>query len=87
MILFYLKSEGESPIGNKGQMLAKNWWDMVIIFTKGDICILRDIFKLNADKDNWNNDCKKKQAMDGGFLGQALGKYLQDNNIQIPNME
>lgn len=85
--IIILKSEGELPTEVKGQSLAKNWWDMVIKFTGGDMNMLTNLLKFNADKDNWNNDLKGKQAIIDDFIGQALGKYVQDNNIQFPNMK
>ena len=60
---------------------------MIIKFTDGDMNILNSLMKFNDDKDNWNNDWKDKQVIVDDFLGQALTKYFQDNNIQIPNLE
>lgn len=82
--IILLKAEGELPNGIKGQSLAKSWWDMVIKFTRGDMSILKDLIKFNSEKDNWNTNLKEKQAIIDDFLGEALGKYFQDNNIQIP---
>jgi DNA-binding transcriptional MerR regulator len=84
--IILLKDAGELPTGVKGQVLAMNWWDMVNKFTGGDIRMLKGLLKFNADKDNWNNSLKEKQSIIDGFLGEALGKYLIDNSIQIPNI-
>lgn len=85
--IILLKSQGELPNEAKGQIIAKNWWDMVIKFTGGDMNMLNDLMKFNDDKENWNNDWKDKQAIVDDFLGHALMKYLKDNNIEIPNIE
>jgi MerR family transcriptional regulator, thiopeptide resistance regulator len=84
--IILLKSQGELPIETKGQIIAKNWWDMISKFTGGDMNILNSLIKFNNDKNNWNNDLNEKQAMVDDFIGPALMKYFQDNKIQIPNM-
>ncbi len=85
--IILLKSKNELPTGEKAQVIAKNWWDMVIKFTNGDMTMLKDLIKFNEDKDNWNTDWKEKQTIVDDFLGQALFKYFKDNNIEIPNMK
>lgn len=85
--IILLESQGELPTEGKGQIIAKDWWNMVVKLTDGDMNILKSLIKFNDDKDNWNNNWRDKQAMVDDFLGQALMKYLKDNNIKFPNIE
>jgi DNA-binding transcriptional MerR regulator len=82
-----LKILGEAPQGDKGQAIAKEWWDMVIEFTGGDMSMLPGLLKFNENKEDWSNELKDKQDRADEFIGKALSVYLQNQGIVIPNME
>ncbi|AGK96343.1 MerR family transcriptional regulator [Clostridium pasteurianum] len=83
-----LKIGGEPPESDKGQEIAKEWWNMIMEFTGGDMSMLPALEKFNENKKDWsNNEWKEKQAIADEFIGKALPVYFQNQGIVIPNME
>ncbi len=82
-----LKLDGETPESDKGQEIAKEWWDMVMEFTGGDMSMLPELEKFNQDKKDWDNQWSEKQAIADEFIGKALHVYLQNQGVVISNME
>ena len=82
-----LVEEGVLPESFKGQTLAKEWWEMVTLFTGGDMSILEKLFKFHGTQDQWPDEMKEKQKKIDPFIGKALGFYIEKNNIQIPNIK
>ncbi len=82
-----LKIGGETPEGEKGQEIAKEWWSMITEFTGGDMSMLPELVKFNESKKDWGNEWKEKQAIADEFIGKALAVYFQNKGIVIPNME
>lgn len=78
-----LKILGETPEGDKGQAIAKEWWKMVLDFTGGDMSMLPGLQKFNENKKDWSNEFKEKQDMADEFIGKALSVYLQNQGIVI----
>lgn len=82
-----LVNEGEPPEGERGQEIARQWWDMVMEFTGGDMSLLPQLQKFNESKVVWDNEYRKKQAEVDEYLGIALGVYFQNQGILIPEQE
>jgi len=82
-----LKEMGEMPDGVRGQKVAKEWWDMIIDFTGGDLSLLSELEKFNKNKENWNSDWIEKQAKADEFINKALQTYLKKQGIVVPNTE
>lgn len=85
--LIELYNQKEDPEGIKGQKLAGRWWNLVILFTKGDPKLIENMFELGANEDNWPSDFKNLKEATNLFLGVALNTYLKNNNIKLPFME
>lgn len=68
-----LQKDGVSPESEKGQALAKEFWEMIMEFTGGDMSILTNLIENFNGKDN---EWKQKQAIANDFIEQALGAYF-----------
>jgi hypothetical protein len=75
---------GESPESEKGQEAAKEWWDMVMDFTGGDMSLLPALQKFNENKNDWRDEWKEKQSMADEFISKALGYYFSNQGMQFP---
>lgn len=64
-----LQKKGVSPESEQGQALAKDFWDMVMEFTKGDKSLLPELVKLS---ENWEN---REWKSNREFIGKALEIY------------
>ena len=63
-----------SPESEQGQELAKEWWDMVMDFTDGDMNLLPELSKL---ADNLNDSEEKDTfELDIDFIDKALIAYF-----------
>ena len=85
--LIELYRQKEDPEGIKGQKLAGKWWNLVILFTKGDPKLIQNMFELGANEDNWPSNVKDLKEATKIFLGMALNIYLKNNNIKLNFME
>lgn len=75
------------PQGEVGQKIAKEWWDMVIDFTGGDMSLLPGLMKFEQSKENWSEQEKIKQLKVSDFIGKAFDVYFKTQNIQVPSIE
>ncbi len=82
-----LQARGESPVGEKGLALAKQWWEMIMEFTGGDFNMLPKLMKFNENKQGWDEKIADKQRQADDYIEQALGCYFEQQGIQIPFME
>ena len=73
-----LQKKGILPESDKGQFLAQEYWDMLMLFAKGDFNL---ISKLAEIHENDNEATDKIPA--GPFIGKALKIYLSDYESQI----
>lgn len=81
-----LKEQGVTPESKKGQELAKQWWDMVMDFTGGDMNLLPELMKFNNNKHNWGKELQERQSKSDEFIGKALEVYFTNLGIKIPEM-
>lgn len=69
------QKDGVPPESEKGQKLAKAFWDMVMEFTRGDMGMLSKLMEfgnLEGTDDEW----REKQEMSNAFFGPALDVYF-----------
>ena len=69
-----LQKQGYAPESEQGQALAKEWWDFVMKFTKGDMVLLADLMEMgtNLTGSEWENNF----SFDKAFLENALTAYF-----------
>ncbi|SMC16327.1 DNA-binding transcriptional regulator, MerR family [Clostridium acidisoli DSM 12555] len=77
-----LKNQKETPEGNKGQELAKQWWSLVMDFTGGDMSMLPELMKFNNNKQAWTQEMKNKQLIADEFIGKALEIYFKNSGVK-----
>lgn len=65
-----------SPESEEGQAVAKQWWDMVIAFTGGDMSLLPGLMKMADNKEIGNEAWSERWLAIETFLQQALGEYF-----------
>jgi len=85
--LIELHQGNKDPQGVEGQKLAARWWDFVMLFTKGDPKLIKNMFAVGANEDNWPTDTKALKEATKLFLGTAISTYLKNNNIKLNFME
>ena len=76
-----LHREGEPPEGERGQRLAKAFWDMVMEFTGGDMSMLPKLMEIGKF-DGLDNEWKEKQAAAYAFIEPALDVYFKSLDFQ-----
>ena len=70
-----LQKEGVPPESEKGQSFAKEFWEMILEFTGGDMSMLPKLM----EAENFNgpdNERNQKQAIANAFIEPALGAYF-----------
>ncbi|WP_342755810.1 MerR family transcriptional regulator [Kineothrix sedimenti] len=70
-----LQKDSIPPESEKGQDLAKEFWEMLIDFTGGDMNMLSKLMEtesINGPDNEWN----QKQAIASSFIEPALGAYF-----------
>lgn len=82
-----LKEQQETPEGEKGQKLAKQWWSLVMDFTGGDMSMLPTLMKFNETKQEWSEEMYQKQQIADEFIGKALKIYFETSGEQNPFRE
>lgn len=82
-----LLQRGISPDSKEGIELARQWWDMIMDFTGGDLSLLPELMKFNESKQGWDETVAGKQKQADGFIGQALAAFFAQQGVDIPNME
>ncbi len=65
-----------SPESELGLSFAKEWWDMVMEFTKGDMSLIPELQKFSSNRDSWDNDLKLKFEVADTFISKSLEAYL-----------
>ena len=75
--LYVLKKQGVSPDSPECFMIAKQWWEMILEFTGGNLELLPELQKFNDKKDDWNNDLAVKQKEVDNYLTAALEYYFK----------
>jgi len=81
------KAQGVTPDSDIGQELAKQWWNLVMEFTGGDMSMLPELIKFNESKDGWSEEMKEKQLVADDFIEAALTIYFGKQGINLPDME
>lgn len=69
-----------SPDSEQGQIIAKEFWELIIEFTDGDMSILPQLMNLSNAQAN-DNEYGNMQNMLNGFIEPALGVYFSNSGI------
>lgn len=69
-----------SPDSEQGQIIAKEFWELIIESTDGDMSILPQLMNLSNAQAN-DNEYGDMQNMLNGFIEPALGVYFSNSGI------
>lgn len=78
-----LAAKATDPAGVEGQRFAAEFWEMVQIFTGGDMSLLGRLMKLSAEDGKLHTGCKPADI----FIGRALETYFREQGITPPGMK
>ena len=76
-----LQEEREDPSSERSQQLAAKWWDLILIFTKGDMTLVPKLVEFSQTLQGENNELGKKQKKVDVFLEEILSIYLTRQQI------
>ena len=79
-----LHRRGVDPEGEEGQQFAGEWWNMVEEITKNSPDFLKSAIVAGADVNNWPEESGDFKAAIRDFVGKAVGKYVKDKGIKLP---
>jgi hypothetical protein len=82
--LMELHRGGADPEGEEGQRFAADWWHMVEEISRNNPNFLKSAIAAGSDVDNWPEEAGDFKTAIRDFVGKAIGKYVQDNGIQLP---
>jgi hypothetical protein len=76
-----LHDNGESPECEEALSLAKEWWDMVMEFTGGDVSLLPEIMSSTEYMAGLDDEWKSMQETALSYLELAMGAYFTKTGI------
>lgn len=82
-----LKAQDKTPDSKEGQILAKEWWDLIFTFTGGNMELLPGILSFSENRENWSEGMRTQQKAVDEFMEEALSIYFQKNSIDFPELE
>lgn len=77
-----LKEKKVAPEDQQAQALAKDFWDMVIEFTNGDMSMIPKLMKFDNLVDN-NKEWVEKQKIVNEYLQPALEIYFENIGMNV----
>lgn len=69
------QKDGVSPESEAGKTLAKEFWEMVMKFTDGDMNVMSKLIE-TINLDGLDNNWKQRQTTANAFIEPALGAYF-----------
>lgn len=75
-----LKENGVPPESGEGQAFAKDFWDMIIEFTDGDMSVIPQLIEIGNSNDP-NNEFMRNQEAVNEYLKPALKEYFTRHGI------
>lgn len=76
-----LQNDNVPPEGERGQLLAKLWWDMVMEYTGGDMTMLPKLIESTEKEEDADDEWKDKLEVINQFIGPALEAYFTKQGI------
>jgi len=75
------QKKGIPPESEQGQALGKEWWDMVMEFTDGDMGLLYGLVEFVEQQDGCDSKWKGRWESVEEYLRKAMQTYFMNNGI------
>lgn len=75
------QANGISPESEQGYRFAKEWWDMVVEFTGGNMSLLPSLMKIANNMDSLGDDWNQKWTAIEPYITKALEAYFTNLGI------
>ena len=76
-----LGQQGVPPQSEQGQELARDFWEMILAFTDGNMSLLPKLMELGTQEDT-DQKWREQQEIFNGYIGPALEVYFKEHGIQ-----
>ena len=71
-----LQAAGVPPESERGQVFAREFWDMILAFTDGDMSLLPKMLEMHQNMDDWDEEWKKRHRGAQDYIGLTLDVYF-----------
>ena len=71
-----LQADGVRPESEEGQNLAREFWDVVTLFTGGDMSLLPKLIEMDENMDAWDEKWKIRNRAAKDYIGLTLDTYF-----------
>ncbi|MCL2493820.1 MAG: MerR family transcriptional regulator [Clostridiales bacterium] len=76
-----MQKNGIPPESEQGQAVGKEWWDMVVEFTGGNMALLPKLVEFADQKEGWDAQWKERWGNVETYLRAAMQAYFTNNGI------
>lgn len=76
-----MQTKGILAESEQGQAVGKEWWDMVMEFTDGDMGLLPKLIEFSEQQGSWDQQSQDRWASIGGYLEKAMQAYFINSGI------
>ena len=73
-----LRAESVAPESEKGQAFAREFWDMVLTFTGGDMSLLPKMIEIDQSVENWDEKWTVRNREAKEYISQTLDVYFKN---------
>ncbi len=78
-----LQNEGVAPESPAAQVLAAEWWQVVLQYTKGDPKLIEQLYSFYSSAGQWPAEIGKIQKQSQKFMEKTIEHYLTTNNLNV----
>ena len=75
-----LENEKVPPESEKSQRITKEYWELIMEFTNGDMSMLPKLLEMSA-AESTSNEMREKQALVNAYIGPALETYFSNLGV------
>jgi DNA-binding transcriptional MerR regulator len=76
-----LQTKGIPAENEQGQAVGKDWWDMILEFTGGDMGLLPKLIEFTEQQEGWDVQSQARWKSIGGYLTKAMQAYFINSGI------
>lgn len=72
-----LEKEGVPWESEEAQRIAKEWWDMTLDFSGGDLSLVEELKKFEEDSSGWSEDMRKKVLLVKNYRSGLMKQFFK----------